>query len=349
MAQRLKASAAELDVPHDLLFRQVLGTAMQAGTPVLKHSGPDCGGSVELRHLRYFVAVAECGGFVRAADYLHVAQPALSRQIRDLEAELNVVLFERSGRGVRLTFAGQGFLQDVHHLLLSLEQAESRARRAQSGELGELTIGMVESYTWHDVIIRSIRTFRDRNPDVVLTVTLMNSPEQLAAVRDRRLAAGFLCDRPLEDKTFAGVEVLTDGEMLAVPDTSHFAANPPKHLRELADEDCVFFPRTVNPIYYDKIMSACRDSGFTPKIVQWGTNDSSNLSLVAAGLGYTFVPCNARWRKPRNVVLVPVEDLKVLSTMEFVWRRDNQLQALKNFVGIFKGEFRASISDSENL
>jgi DNA-binding transcriptional LysR family regulator len=293
---------------------------------------------VELRHLRYFIAVAECGGFIRAADYLHVAQPALSRQIRDLEAELKVVLFERSGRGVRLTFAGQGFLQDARHLLASLEQAESRARRAQSGELGELSIGMIEAFTWHEVIIRSIRSFRDRSPDVVLTVAPMNSPEQLTAIRDRRLTAGFLCDRPLEDKTFDGVEVLTDGELLAVPDTSRFAAHPPQRLHELADEDCVFFPRTVNPQYYDKVIQACRESGFMPKIVQWGTNDSSNLSLVAAGLGYTFVPCNARWRKPRNVVLVPVEDLNIVSTMEFVWRRDNQQQALKNFVALFKGE-----------
>lgn len=288
--------------------------------------------------MRYFLAVAECGGFVRAADLLHVAQPALSRQIRDLEAELKVTLFERSGRGIRLTFAGQGFLQDVRHLLTSLEQAESRARRAQRGEVGELTIGMVESYTWHEVIVRSIRAFRDRNPDVVLTVAPMNSTEQLAAIRDRRLAAGFLCDRPLEDKTFDGVEVLADGEMLAVPDTSRFAAHPPKRLRELAEEDCVFFPRMVNPTYYDKVIQACRGSGFMPKIVQWGTNDSSNLSLVAAGLGYTFVPCNARWRKPRNVVLLPVEDLDIVSTMEFVWRRDNQQPALKNFVGIFNGE-----------
>jgi DNA-binding transcriptional LysR family regulator len=295
---------------------------------------------VELRHLRYFIAVAECGGFVRAADYLHVAQPALSRQIRDLEAELKVVLFERSGRGIRLTFAGQGFLQDARHLLTLLQQAESRARRAQSGELGELTIGMVETYTWHDVIIRAIRSFRDRNPDVVLTVALMNSPEQLAAIRDRRLAAGFLCDRPQDDKTFDGIEVLTDGEMLALPDTSRFAAHPPKRLRELADEDCVFFPRSVNPVYYDRVMQVCREHGFQPKIVQWGTNDSSNLSLVAAGLGYTFVPCNARWRKPRNVVLVSLEDLNIVTTMEFVWRRENQQQALKNFAGIFKGEYR---------
>src|SRR6516225_9493053 len=107
---------------------------------------------MELRHLRYFQSVAENKGFVKAASILHVAQPALSRQIRDLERELGVRLFERAKSGVKLTFAGQCFLEDVQRIFNILENAEARARRAESGFIGSLSIGVVESFAWHEAI-----------------------------------------------------------------------------------------------------------------------------------------------------------------------------------------------------
>jgi len=293
---------------------------------------------MELRHLRYFIAVAECRGFVRASASLHIAQPALSRQIRDLEQELGVTLFERSRRGASLTFPGECFLQDARRVFDYLEQAQSRARRAQSGYAGALSIGMVESFTWHEAITRALRKFQKRCPDVVLNVALMKSPEQLAAIRDGHLSAGFLFNRLPEDDTFDGIEVLKTKAMLAVPENSPYATRPPRRLAELRDQNFVFIQRAQNPPYYDRIIHACHSLGLTPKIVQSGTDDSSNLSLVAAGLGLTIVPAATKSRKPKNVVLVPVGDLHVVSTMELVWRRDNALSALKNFVQIFRGK-----------
>jgi DNA-binding transcriptional LysR family regulator len=293
---------------------------------------------MELRHLRYFIAVAECRGFVRASASLHIAQPALSRQIRDLEQELGVTLFERSRRGASLTFPGECFLQDARRMFDYLEQAQSRARRAQSGYAGALSIGMVESFTWHEAITRGLRKFQRRCPDVVLNVALMRSPEQLAGIRDGHLSAGFLFNRLPEDDSFDGIEVLKTKAMLAVPENSPYATRPPRRLAELRDQNFVFIQRAQNPPYYDRIIHACHSLGLTPKIVQSGTDDSSNLSLVAAGLGLTIVPAATKSRKPKNVVLVPVGDLHVISTMELVWRRDSGLPALKNFVQIFRGK-----------
>jgi len=293
---------------------------------------------MELRHLRYFVAVAESKGFVRASAILHIAQPALSRQIRELEQELGVTLFERSRLGASLTLPGECFLQDARRVFAYLDEAQTRARRAQSGYSGALSIGMVESFTWHEAITDSMRKFQSQCPDIVLHVSLMSSPEQLAAIRDEHLSAGFLFNRPQDDETFDGVEILKTKAMLAVPKTSPYATKPPKRLADLQDENFVFIQRAMNPPYYDRIIHACHGAGLTPRIVQSGANDSSDLSLVAAGLGLTIVPAAAKSRKPKNVVLVSVSDLNVVTTMELVWKRDNRLPALKNFVQILQGK-----------
>ena len=293
---------------------------------------------MELRHLRYFLAVAENKGFVKASFALHIAQPAISRQIRDLEQELGVVLFERSKAGVTLTFPGECFLKDVHRIFTILEEAQSRARRAQSGYTGALSIGVVETFAWHEAITQCLQKYQHQCSEVVLNVALMSSPEQLAAIRDERLTAGFLFDRNPEDEQFEGIAVLTSRAVLAVPTSSPYATHPPQSLAELHDENFVFIQRAQNPLYYDRIIHACHSAGLTPKIVQSGTNDSSNLSLVAAGLGLTIVPGETESRKPKSVVLVPVGDLNLITKMELVWRSDCHLPELKNFVRILEGK-----------
>ncbi len=297
---------------------------------------------MELRHLRYFLAIAENKGFVKASSALHIAQPALSRQIRDLEEELGVILFERSKSGVTLTFPGECFLTDVQRIFTILEEAQSRARRAQSGHSGALSIGVVESFAWDEAITQSLQNFQHQCPEVVLNVALMSSPEQLAAIRDERLSAGFLFDRSPEDATFEGIAVLATRAVLAVPASSPYAKHPPDHLADLHAEDFVFIQRAQNPLHYDRIIHACHSAGLTPRIVQSGTTDSSNLGLVAAGLGLTIVPAATESRKPKSVVLVPVGDLNVVMTMELVWRRDCNLPALQNFVKILQGESLSS-------
>ncbi len=294
--------------------------------------------TVEIRHLRYFVASAEFGGFAQAAARLHVAQPALSRQIRDLETELNVTLFERTKRGARLTSTGECFLVDVQRLLADLEQAQLRATRVQNGKLGTISVGLVESFAWHDVIIQSIHSFRDLYPDVLLSMLIMSSPEQLAAIRDGRLSAGLLFDRPHDDKSLDGTKILRDRVRVAVPRSSPFAQHPPQRLAEFANENFFWYTRKMNPAFYDIVMRACQKSGFSPHLIEGGANDSTNLSFVAAGLGCTFVPSEAKWRKPKNVVILPVADLEVSRDMELAWLKDNRQPVLRNFIDLVRDQ-----------
>jgi DNA-binding transcriptional LysR family regulator len=291
---------------------------------------------LELRHLRYFVACAESGGIARAADRLGVAQPALSRQIRDLENEMNVKLFERTKQGAKLTYPGEVFLADVQRLMDDLKEAQFRASLAQAGKFGALRVCLVESFSWHDVVVDSIHSFRLRNPEVALNVSVMPSPEQLTALREGRISAGFLFDRPRDDDSLEGVEILNDPVWLAVHERSHWAKHPPRRLAELADETFYWFTRRMNPAFYDILMAACQKSGLAPRMVEGGSTDSTNLSFVAAGLGCTFLSAQAKWRKPRNVKIVPVGDLKIIRRMELVWRKDNQQPALRNFIEMFR-------------
>lgn len=264
---------------------------------------------------------------------LSPARSAISRM------ELNVTLFQRTKRGARLTATGEYFLADVQRLLADLEQAQLRASRVQNGKLGAISVGVVESFAWHDVIIRSIHSFRDLYPEVSLSMRVMSSPEQIAAIRDGRLSAGLLFDRPRDDKTLTGVIILHDRVRLAVPKNSPFAQRPPKRLAELANENFFWFTRKMNPAFYDIVMTACHKSGLSPHLNEGGATDSTNLSFVAAGLGCTFVPTEAKWRKPKNVVIVPVGDLDVLRDMELVWRRDNQQPVLRNFLDLVRSQY----------
>jgi len=158
------------------------------------------------------------------------------------------------------------------------------------------------------------------------------------AIRDEHLSAGFLFDRPLDDDTFDGIEVLKTRAMLAVSEDPRLQTRPPRYLAELREQNFVFIQRALKPFTLRSDHPRLHSAGLTPIIAQSGTNDSSNLSLVAAGFGLTIVPEATKARKPKSVVLVSVEDLNVVTTMELVWRRNNRLPALKNFVQILHGK-----------
>src|SRR6266403_5275819 len=147
---------------------------------------------MELRHLRYFVAVGEEEHYGRAAERLHVAQPALSRQIQDLEKELGFPLFDRLPRGVKLSAAGKQFLSDARRILQEVEEAKLRAERVATGKAGTLRVGFVEALSWHGVVPDSFRRFRRRQPDAELDLQPLRSVEQVKAVRSGRLDAGFI-------------------------------------------------------------------------------------------------------------------------------------------------------------
>ncbi|HET8727449.1 MAG TPA: LysR family transcriptional regulator, partial [Alphaproteobacteria bacterium] len=291
-------------------------------------------GFMDLKRLRTFVAVAEEQGFARAAARLHLAQPAVSKHVRDLEADIGGPLFERRSEGIRLTHAGEQLLGGARCLLMATDGLRERVRRAARGESGMLTIGYNETVSWGGVIPKTVCTFRGAYPNVALTMLPMNSVDQIAALRDKRIDAGFLFNRDAADGNLTGIPVLDDPVMLAVPAASPWATEPPRRLAELSDQPFIWVPRSVSPTYHDQIVRHCRDAGLTFRIVQEAMNESAALSLVAVGMGLTFVPASARRRCPEEVTIVPVPDLTLRVTLELAWRAGSDVPGLRNFIDV---------------
>ena len=288
---------------------------------------------MELRHLRYFVAVGEEQHYGRAALRLHVAQPALSRQIQSLEREVGFQLFQRLPRGVRLSAAGTAFLEDARRILQQVDEATRRAARVAVGLVGMLRVGFSESASWHGVVPDLFRQFRRNQPDAELQLTPMNSLEQIEAVRSGELDAGFVFNMPESDSELEQRQVASQKVVLAVHREHPLSRTKSLRLRDLTEADFVWFPRRRSPAFYDRLLLACSRGGLeSPRIVQEAVNEATMLSLVACRLGLAFVTDATRWRCPRDVVLRRVADLRLPITFSLVWRKDNPSPLLARFV-----------------
>ena len=289
---------------------------------------------MELRHLRYFVAIGEEQHYGRAAHRLRVAQPALSRQIQDLEEELGFNLFDRLPRGVRLNSAGKLFLEDARRILQEISEAALRAGRVARGRSGTLRVGFTENSCWRGVVPESFRRFRELQPDAELQLQPSASVEQIEAIRSGRLDAGFLNFMPKSDPELDQLLVAIQHVELAAPKGHPLTRLKKVRLRDLTDAPFVWFPRWPSPAFYDRMMHACYRGGLkSPRIIQEGLNEATILSLVSSGLGVGWVLGTARWRCPETVVVLPVVDLKMPLTLALAWRRDNTSPLLANFIG----------------
>jgi DNA-binding transcriptional LysR family regulator len=288
---------------------------------------------LELRHLRYFVGVGEEQHFGRAAARLHVAQPALSRQIQDLESEMGFLLFDRLPRGVRLSAAGKLFLSDARRILQDVDEAKRRAERIALGKAGTLRIGIATAVSWHGLVVDSFREFRRRQPDVELELHHLLSVHQIEAILSGRLDAGFAASLTPWHKDLAHWEFVQDRMLLAVPKGHHLTKRERIRLRDLRDMPFVWFPRWVNPVIYDRLMRACSRGGLSaPRIVQEATDRDTNLGLVQCRIGIAWMTESTRWHCPRNVVLLPVVDMNVRLPFSLIWKKDNSSPLLQKFV-----------------
>jgi DNA-binding transcriptional LysR family regulator len=288
---------------------------------------------MELRHLRYFMAVGEEQHYGRAARRLRVAQPALSRQIQDLEDELGLKLFERLPRGVKLSAAGKLFLEDARRILQEVSEAAVRAGRVASGRSGTLRVGFTENSSWRGVVPESFRRFRDRQPDAELQLLPEGSLAQLEAIRSGRLDAGFVNFMPKSDPELDQLLVARQHVELAAPRSHPLTRLKKLRLRDLTEAPFIWFPRRANPAFYDQMMLKCYRGGLkSPRIVQEGVNEPTILSLVSTGMGVGWVLATARWRCPESVVILTVVDLKMPLTLALVWRRDNTSPLLAKFI-----------------
>jgi DNA-binding transcriptional LysR family regulator len=288
---------------------------------------------MELRHLRYFVAVGEEQHYGRASRRLRVAQPALSRQIQDLEEEIGFKLFDRRPRGVKLSAAGALFLEDARRILREVSEAAARAACVARGQSGTLRIGFLENVSWQGVVPDSLRRFRERQPAAELHLQPAASLEQLDAIRSGRCDAGFVFFAPKADPDLDQVPVAIHRVELAAPKRHPLTKLKKLRLKDLTDVPFVWFPRWASPGFYDRLMHECYRGGFkSPRIVQEGLNEATILSLVSTGLGVGWVLESARWRCPETVAILPVIDLNLPLQLALTWRRDNTSPLLANFI-----------------
>ena len=246
---------------------------------------------MELRHLRYFIAVAEELNFTRAATRLHIGQPPLSMQIRDLEEEIGVRLFERGPRRVALSTAGERFLLHARRILDGVEEAVAEARRAARGELGELRVGFTSSLPFTDLLPDALNAYRRRFPQVRLQLREMFTPEQFQALVRGELDVGFV--RLQAGTPPAGIvlrEVARNPLRLVVNAAHRLAGAAQVRLAELAGEDFISFPADVGTDLPGVLRALCRQAGFEPRIVQTAREATTQIGLVAAGLGVAVLP-----------------------------------------------------------
>ncbi|MBT2186326.1 LysR family transcriptional regulator [Sphingobium nicotianae] len=290
---------------------------------------------MELRHLRYFRAIAREENFSRAAQALRVAQPALTRRIRDLEEELGVELFERLPRGIRLSPAGRVFLTEVEEILAHVDRAVDGTRRYANGNLGTIRVGLSEIIAGDEFITRSLLHFRETEPGVVLELRSLGALLQIAVFKNAQLDAGILYDANIDehDATLLNRAKLGRGEvMLAVHRGHRFAERDSVGMAELADEPMLWPERRLQPDYHDRLMRAWLKKGAPPNIVQDCTTNSILLSFVSVGMGIGPVTATQPVVAARDIRLVRISDLGLAFDLLLVWRKHDPSAALRRFV-----------------
>ncbi len=293
---------------------------------------------MELRHLRYFVAVAEELHFGRAAARLFIAQPPLSQQIQQLERELGVTLFGRTSRRVQLTPAGEVFLVGARQTLAALDAAVQSAQRAARGETGWLGIGFAASATY-DLLPATLHDFRARFPDVHLSLVELNAAEQSVALRDRSIHVGFA--RPHAEEADVSVEaVLREPFLVALPAAHPLASQPSLSLPMLAEEPFVSFPERPLPSYAQAVRAVCEGAGFAPRVVQEVREMQTAISLVAAGLGIALLPASVQHLHRDGVVYRPLPDSAPRTELAVVSRKEDASPILQNFLAIVREQVR---------
>lgn len=287
---------------------------------------------MELRHLRYFIAVAEHENVRIAAERVHITQPAMSRQIQDLEAELQVSLFHRGARGLKLTAAGEVFLRGAVAVLEQVDASSRLARLVAAGLNGQLSIGFTENAGWSGIIPDTFGEFQRSTPDVRLELTPSYTLDQQQKIRGGALDGGFVYQFEALPPDFDGIALMEHRIVLAVPTSWGYAAGVPVPARSLARRPFVMCTRAVYPAYYDRVLAACQAAGITLDIRQEAASETSILSLVAAGIGAALVNSANAGRPTPQIQYLELADLALPLPLMFIHLRDNANPSLPHFL-----------------
>jgi DNA-binding transcriptional LysR family regulator len=287
--------------------------------------------SMELRHLRYFVVVAEELNFCRAAERLRIAQPPLSVQIRHLEEELGAQLFYRVKRRITLSPAGEVLFSQGRRLLREAEQIAEQVREAASGKTGSLSIGFVGT-AMYDILPGALRIFRSMYPKIQLNLEDIHSSDQLQALRSRKIDAGFVRP-PVRETSLEAEEVVTETLMVALPEKHRLRDRSEIALGELAEEPFLICPSKFEPGLYELYMGLIQDAGFRPRVVQEARHIQTQVGLVAAGVGICLVPSSVTRLQRAGIVYRPINVPQVDITKLMVWRKGPCSAHFSGFLG----------------
>ncbi|XTZ36629.1 LysR family transcriptional regulator [Salmonella enterica] len=288
--------------------------------------------NIELRHLRYFVAVAEELHFGRAAARLNISQPPLSQQIQILEQQVGARLLARTNRSVSLTPAGKQFLADSRQILNQVEDAAARATRLHQGETGELHIGFTSSAPFIKAVSDTLLSFRQRYPDVHLQTRETNTRAQIAPLNEGMLDLGLMRNTPLPD-TLTWKVILREPLLAMIPRDHALADREAVTLAELAREPFVFFDPHVGTGLYDDILGLMHRNQLSPVIAQEVGEAMTIIGLVAAGMGVSILPASFRRVQLNEMRWVPIADPEAVSEMWLVWAKHHeQGTAAKRFI-----------------
>ena len=283
---------------------------------------------IDLKRLRYFLAVAEAGSFSRAAERLNVAQSHLSRQIMSLESALSHRLFVRRARHVELTDAGQILLAETTFITQKLDGLPERMNEASAGATGSLCIGLTASGTFYPIVGRVIESLVRQKPQISLNFSIASRAQLIESIIDRRVQA---CFAPIAALASADVRVdplFTDPIVLALPKTHRLAGRQEIDLAEIADEPFVLSERSWAPDMHDEIMAACQKAGFFPRVVCQTPQDVSALLLASAGVAITFVPASIRTVNSENLHFASIAGDFLKTSLALITRADEHIASV---------------------
>lgn len=286
---------------------------------------------IDLRHLRYFLLLADELHFTRAAEKIGIRQPPLSMLIRKLEDAVGAQLFHRRSRGVELTEAGERLKTAAVAVLADLQSAVTDARRIAEGQSGRLRVGFAGATYFHPAIPAAIRAYRAAHPDVVLSPEQSNTPALLAGLHEKRLDIAFIRP-PVSESDRLKIRPFVEEDMvIAVPAGHALDGTEPLPLSEAAGETFILFPRAIGPGLYDTIISACSAAGFSPRLGQEASQIASIVPLVAAGFGVSVIPRSVSFIQSKGVVYRSLAGETPRAPIAFACRADETSALVAGF------------------
>ena len=287
---------------------------------------------MEFRQLRYFVTVAQELHFGRAAETLDITQPALSKQIRVLEANIGIELFFRTKRSVKLTPAGEVFLTEAQQLLQQADAAVRLAKDTASGKVGKLKIGLTATATY-TILPDLVRRFRADYPQVEIEMLELSTEAQVIALNRGEIDIGFL-HPPIDSRGLTIYPILAEELVVVLPKQHGLTIKESLSFSDLASESFILHPRAEGPFLYDEFLKLCRQAGFEPKIVKEVDTHQARIFFVAAGMGITFLPKSLETSISLDLVYKPMRDLPIKLNFSAAWRSLISLPVLEEFLKI---------------